>query len=104
MKPLTGGLIFCHRTVAGRLPKLTNVVARGVVSREPAWITAGSSDHVLSSMNIPSKWRLVDNRDATVPSNPAIMGEAARFIKFRQVSNIDQRLWNDAVTIPRSLR
>jgi len=33
-----------------------------------------------------------------------IMGEAARFIKFLQVSNIDQRLWNDAVTIPRSLR
>jgi hypothetical protein len=71
MKSLTGGLIFCHRAVAGRLPKLTNVVARGVVSREPAWITAGSSDHVLSSMNIPSKWRLVDNRDAAVPSNPA---------------------------------
>src|ERR1700730_1206287 len=104
MKSLTGGLIFCHRAVAGRLPKLTNVVARGVVSRGPAWITAGSSDHVLSSMNIPSKWHLVDDRDAAVPSNPAIMGEAARFVKFRHVSNIDHRLWNDAVTIPRSLR
>jgi hypothetical protein len=33
-----------------------------------------------------------------------IMGEAARFIKFRQVSNIDQRLWNDAVTFQRLLR
>jgi hypothetical protein len=33
-----------------------------------------------------------------------IIGEAARFIKFRQVNNIDQLLWNDAVTIPRSLR
>src|SRR6478736_2782886 len=71
MKLLTGGLIFRHRAVAGRLPKSTNVMARGIVSREPAWTTAGSSDQVRSSIIIPGhesmlKLRLIGIRDYSV--------------------------------------
>jgi hypothetical protein len=41
------------RAGAGRLPKLTTVMARRVASREPARMTAGGSDRVRSRMNGP---------------------------------------------------
>ena len=47
IKSLTGQLIFCHRAIVGRLPKLTNIMAR-VVSREP-----GGSALAVASMFFP---------------------------------------------------
>jgi hypothetical protein len=60
---------------------------------------------VASNLRGPNRTRPACRRtgDASRPpaigkSNPCglIVGEAARSIKFRQVSDINQRLWNDA--------